>query len=83
VHSYALIESSVLMGGSIKGSSIQECAIGRGCLVRNAIVDRDVRLSPGTVIGHDRALDDRRGLKTHTLPGTNDYLVVVPKDFSL
>ncbi|MGI5861001.1 MAG: glucose-1-phosphate adenylyltransferase [Myxococcales bacterium] len=83
VHSYALIESSVIMGGSIKGGSIQESSIGRGCLVRNAIVDRNVRLASGTVIGHDRALDERRGLKTHTIPGTNDYIVVVPKDVSL
>lgn len=80
VHSYALVESSVLMGGASKGGTVQETSIGRGCLVRNAIIDRNVRLSPGTVIGHDRALDELRGLKTHPIQGSTDYLVVVPKD---
>jgi glucose-1-phosphate adenylyltransferase len=84
IHSYALIENSVLMGGSIiLGGTIQETSIGRGCLVKNAIIDRNVRLSPGTVVGHDRALDDRRGLKTQPINGSNEYLVVVPRNTTL
>jgi glucose-1-phosphate adenylyltransferase len=80
VHSYALVESSVLLGGSLKGGLITETSIGRNCKVKNAIIDKNVRLSAGTVIGYDRAEDEKRGLKTQSIPGTNDYVVVVPKD---
>lgn len=83
VHSYGLIENSVLFGGSLSGGSRIETSIGRGCRVRNAIIDKNVMLSPGTVIGHDRADDERRGLWTHTMPGTDEYIVVVPKWYSL
>ena len=34
-------------------------------------------------IGYDRAEDERRGLKTVSITGSSDYIVVVPKDFSL
>lgn len=80
VHSYALVENSVLMGGSIKGGLITETSIGRGCKVRNAIVDKNVRLNEGTVIGYSRADDEARGLKTQGIAGTDDYVVVVAKD---
>jgi glucose-1-phosphate adenylyltransferase len=79
IHSYALVESSVLMGGSIKGGIITETSIGRSCKIRNAIIDKNVRLGEGTVIGYDRAADEQRGLKTQPL-SNGDYIVVVPKD---
>jgi glucose-1-phosphate adenylyltransferase len=82
IHSYALVENSVLMGGSIKGGIITETSIGRSSKIRNAIIDKNVRLAEGTTIGYDRAEDERRGLKTQVL-GNGDYIVVVPKDMSL
>jgi len=82
IHSFALIENSVLMGGSIKGGIITETSIGRSCKIRNAIIDKNVRLAEGTSIGYDRAEDERRGLKTQVLPN-GDYIVVVPKDASI
>jgi glucose-1-phosphate adenylyltransferase len=83
VHSFALVESSILMGGSLHGGLLRETSIGRGCKLRNAIVDKSVRLTEGTVIGYDRAEDERRGLKTQTIAGSSDYVVVVPKGFRL
>ena len=83
VHSYSYVENSVLMGGEMSGGMILETSIGRGCLVRNAIIDRNVRLSPGTYIGVDRGSDEARGLKTCSLPGSGDHLVVVPKGMEL
>lgn len=81
VHSYTTIETSVLMGGTIRGGIITETSIGRRCRIRNAIIDKNVRLSEGTVIGHDRGEDEKRGLKTQSIGGTDDYIVVVPKDY--
>lgn len=83
VHSYSYVENSVLMGGEMIGGMILETSIGRGCLIRNAIVDRNVRLSPGTYIGVDRANDKARGLKTCSIPGSHEHLVVVPKGTQL
>ena len=48
---------------------ITETNIGRRCRVRNAIIDKNVRLSERTSIGYDRAEDDRRGLKTVPITG--------------
>jgi glucose-1-phosphate adenylyltransferase len=78
-----MIESSVLMGGSLRGGLITETSIGRHCKVRNAIIDKNVHLSEGTIIGYDRADDEKRGLRTQAIAGTDDYVVVVPKDFHL
>jgi glucose-1-phosphate adenylyltransferase len=83
IHSFSLIEKSVLFGGSLRGGFITETDIGRRCRVRNAIIDKNVRLSEGTSIGYDRGEDERRGLKTVPITGSNDHIVVVPKDFVL
>ncbi len=83
VHSWAMIEKSVLLGGSIRGGILTETSIGRHCRVRNAIIDKNVHLSENTSIGYDRAADERRGLKTVSMTGSSDYIVVVPKDYSL
>lgn len=83
VHSWAMIEKSVLLGGSIRGGILTETSIGRHCRVRNAIIDKNVHLSENTSIGYDRAADERRGLKTVAMTGSSDYIVVVPKDYSL
>jgi len=83
IHSFGSIDNSVVFGGSIQGGSRIETSIGRHCRIRNAIIDKNVMLSERTVIGYDRREDDKRGLSTHDLPGTDDYIVVVPKWFSL
>ncbi|HYN41596.1 MAG TPA: glucose-1-phosphate adenylyltransferase [Thermoanaerobaculia bacterium] len=83
VHSWAMVERSVLLGGELRGGILTETSIGRRCRVRNAIIDKNVQLSENTSIGYDRADDDRRGLKTVSITGSNDYIVVVPKDFAL
>jgi glucose-1-phosphate adenylyltransferase len=83
LHSYALVETSVLFGGGLRGGFITETDIGRHCRIRNAIIDKNVRLSENTSIGYDRAEDERRGLKTVGVFGGSDHIVVVPKDFAL
>ncbi len=83
LHSYALVENSVLFGGALRGGIITETDIGRRCQVRNAIIDKNVRLSENTTIGYDRAEDERRGLFTMSIAGGSDYIVVVPKDFAI
>jgi glucose-1-phosphate adenylyltransferase len=80
VHSHALVEYSVLFGGQIHKDHVMETSIGRHCKVRNAILDRHVTLREGTVIGYNREDDERRGLKTVTIAGTNDYVVAVGRD---
>jgi len=51
VHSYALIEDSVVL---------PDTDIGRRCRIRKAVLDRGCRLPPGTVIGEDLAADAER-----------------------
>mgnify|MGYP006205715205 FL=1 len=34
--------------------------IGRGCRIRRAIIDKDVKIAPGTIIGEDPVLDKQR-----------------------
>jgi glucose-1-phosphate adenylyltransferase len=82
VHNQALIESSVLLGGSLDGGVVNETSIGRNCRIRNAIIDDGVSLRDGTTIGYDRSQDEARGLKVQPLPGGADYLVAVPHGFS-
>jgi glucose-1-phosphate adenylyltransferase len=83
VHSFATIENSVLLGGSLRGGLITETSIGRRSRIRNAIIDKNVHLHSDTVIGYDREQDERRGLKTVSLTNSGDYIVVVAKDASL
>jgi glucose-1-phosphate adenylyltransferase len=53
--------------------------VGRGAVIRGAIVDKYVNIPPGTMIGCDRREDLRRGLTV-----TDSGITVVPKrhDFS-
>lgn len=51
VHSYALVEDSVLF---------DNVDIGRGAVVRRAIIDKNVRIPPGEQIGVDLARDRQR-----------------------
>jgi len=80
VQSHALVESSVIFGGEVHRELVLETSIGRHCRIRNAIVDRHVTLREGTVIGYDRAEDERRGLRTAAIGGSGDYVVAVPRN---
>ena len=39
---------------------LDNCRIAPGCRIRQVILDKNVRLEPGTVIGYDREADSRR-----------------------
>ena len=64
VNSYSCVDNSVLFHG---------VDIGRHCRIRNAIIDKDVRIPADTVIGYD--LDEDRKHFTVSPGG----IVVVPK----
>lgn len=64
IHSYGLIEESVLMDW---------VEVGRGCRIRRAIVDKNVAFPPGTEIGYDLDADRQRYFVSET------GIVVVPK----
>jgi glucose-1-phosphate adenylyltransferase len=51
LHSYSEISSSVLM---------HQVEVGRNAVVRNAIVDKHVRIAPGAQVGVDEAADRER-----------------------
>jgi glucose-1-phosphate adenylyltransferase len=80
VQSSALVESSVVFGGEAHRGQELETSIGRDCRIRNAILDRHVTVREDAVIGFDRAQDERRGFRTVTLPGSEDYVVAVGRD---
>jgi glucose-1-phosphate adenylyltransferase len=65
VNSYAVVEDSILLDG---------VDVGRYCRVRRAIIDKDVKLPPYTVLGYDAEFDRRRGFTI-----TDQGVVVVSK----
>ena len=65
MNSYAVVEDSILFDG---------VDVGRHCRIRRAIIDKDVKLPPYTVLGYDPDFDRRRGFTV-----TEDGVVVVPK----
>ncbi len=69
IHSYALVEDSILFDG---------VEVGRHARVRRAIVDKDVRVPPGFDIGWDREADLARGLTV-----SEDGITVVAKSEDL
>lgn len=64
IHSYSEVEGSILMDG---------VEVGRRAKVRRAIVDKGVKIPPGTYIGYDLDRDRER------FTVTESDLVVVPK----
>ena len=68
VNSYSEVDSSIIF------SHVQ---IGRHCRIRRAIIDRDVHIPEGTVIGYDPVEDKRRYLVTPS------GLTIVTRDASL
>jgi glucose-1-phosphate adenylyltransferase len=64
VNSFAEVEESVLF---------ERVRVGRHAKVRRAIIDKDVEIPAGTVIGFDREADRQRFFVT------DNGLVVIPK----
>lgn len=67
VNSYALVERSILF---------DDVEIGRNCVVRNAIIDKNVRVPEGTRIGVDADEDRARGFTV-----TENGVTAVPKSY--
>ena len=65
VNSYAVVEDSILLDG---------VDVGRYCRIRRAIIDKEVKIPPYTVLGYDTEFDRRRGFAV-----TEGGIVVVPK----
>jgi len=65
INSYAVVEDSILLDG---------VDVGRYCRIRRAIIDKEVKLPPYTVLGYDPEFDRRRGFVV-----TEGGVVVVPK----
>ncbi len=68
VNSYADVDSSIIFS---------HVNIGRHCRIRNAIIDRDVHIPEGTVIGYDAEEDAKNYVVTET------GITVVTRDYSL
>jgi glucose-1-phosphate adenylyltransferase len=64
VHSWSEVRDSIIMDG---------VDIGRRCRIRRAIIDKNVRLPEGTVIGYDEAADRKRFVVSPT------GIVIIPK----
>lgn len=64
IHSHSYIDNCVLMGNN---------DIGEGCRIRRAIVDKNVVIAPGTVIGEDPIEDRKRFFVSE------GGIVVIPK----
>jgi len=68
INSYSEVDSSILFS---------HVNIGRHCRIRRAIIDRDVHIPEGTVIGYDSETDRERFFVTDT------GITVVTRDYSL
>ena len=68
VNSYAQVDTSILCS---------HVNVGRHCRIRKAIIDRDVQIPEGTVIGYDTEADRQ---KYHV---TDSGITVVTRDYSL
>src|SRR6185437_425917 len=68
VNSYSEVDSSILFS---------HVNVGRHCRIRRAIIDRDVHLPDGTVVGYDTEADRQRYFVT------DSGITVVTRDYSL
>lgn len=61
-------------GSQISGTiMLGNTKVGENCVIRNAIIDKDVEIAPGTLIGEDLELDRRR------FTVSDEGIVVIPK----
>jgi glucose-1-phosphate adenylyltransferase len=65
INSFAQVDDSILFSG---------VNVGRHARIRRAIIDKDVKIPPGTTIGYDLNRDRKRGLLV-----TEQGVVVVAK----
>lgn len=65
VNSFAVVENSILFDG---------VDVGRHCRIRKTIIDKDVKLPPGTIIGYNLEHDRQRGFQV-----TEQGVVVIAK----
>jgi len=65
VNSYAVVEQAILLDG---------VDVGRHCRIRRAIIDKEVKIPPHTMVGHDLEHDRRRGFTV-----TEQGVVVIAK----
>jgi glucose-1-phosphate adenylyltransferase len=65
INSYALVENSILL---------DDVEVGRRSRIRNAIIDKYVKIPPDTTIGYDLEQDRQRGFQV-----TEQGIVVIPK----
>lgn len=68
MHSYSRVENSLLH---------EDVDIGEGAVIRNAIIDKHVRIPPGTAIGVNREEDEERGYVI--IPYKDTYITAIPK----
>jgi glucose-1-phosphate adenylyltransferase len=68
INSYAEVDSSIVFS---------HVNIGRHCRVRRAIIDRDVHIPEGSVIGYDTEADRQRYFVT------DSGITVVTRDYSI
>ncbi len=68
VNSYAEVDASIIFS---------HVNIGRHCRIRRAIIDRDVHIPEGTIIGYDPEQDEKNYVVTET------GITVVTRDYSL
>ncbi len=83
IHSYSEVQNSVFMGGSMVGGFLIDTAIGRGCRIRNAIIDKCAIIPEGMMIGYHRPDDEAYGFKCIAIPGSDQHIVVVPRDYGM
>jgi glucose-1-phosphate adenylyltransferase len=68
VHSYSTVQNSILL---------EDVDIAEGARVRNAIIDKHVRVAPDDTIGYDREHDEQRGYTI--VPYGDSWISVIPK----
>ncbi|HOL34828.1 MAG TPA: glucose-1-phosphate adenylyltransferase, partial [bacterium] len=66
INSYAEVSESILL---------DRVNVGRYCKIRRTIIDKNVVVPPGTIIGYDASEDKKRFVVSET------GIVVVPKDY--
>jgi ADP-glucose pyrophosphorylase len=60
-----------------------ETTIGRGCRIRNAIIDNCSKLPEGLSLGFDRAADEALGFKCVPIPESGEHIAVVPRNYGM
>ena len=70
IHSYSTILNSIILN---------EVDIGQHCRINNAIIDKHVTVPPGTVIGYDRAEDEKRYHVEDLDKDKGTWLTVIPR----